>query len=367
MRVAQINIVRPRDKVDPDELLERWPTLPDIASAAQRAGAEVTVVQAFHRDAAFVRDAVCYRFIAEPALPGRATGLRPARLASAAATANVIHVNGLDFARHIPVLCATNVPVLAQDHASRAGSGGERRRRALRRVAGVAFTAIEQARPFIDAGELEPSIPVHAVPESSTRFRAIEQAEARRIFAIHGDPAIAWVGRLDANKDPLTILDAIERAAPLLPDPHLWCCFHAGDLRPAVEARIARSPALNGRVHLIGHVAHDRVEMLLSAVDFFLLGSHREGSGYALIEALACGATPIVSDIPSFRALAGPAGALVPPGDPAAFADALVDLGRRDRAALRRATIARFDTALSFDRVGARLCDIYAELIGSVR
>ena len=107
--------------------------------------------------------------------------------------------------------------------------------------------------------------------------------------------------------------------------------------------------------------------MLLSAVDFFLLGSHREGSGYALIEALACGATPIVSDIPSFRALAGPAGALVPPGDPAAFADALVDLGRRDRAALRRATIARFDTALSFDRVGARLCDIYAELIGSVR
>ena len=367
MRVTQVNVVRPRDRPDPDELLERWPTLADIALATQRAGAEVTVVQSFHRDASLSRDGVRYRFVIEPAFPGRATGLMPARLARAAASADVIHVNGLEFARHIPALCATGIPVLAQDHASRAGLRSDRRRRALRRVAGVAFTAIDQAQPFIAAGEIDPATPVFAVPESSTRFRAVDQAMARAAIGVHGDPAIAWVGRLDANKDPMTVLDAIELAAPELPGLRLWCCYHAGGLLPRIEARIAESPALRDRVHLLGRLPHDRVAMLLSAADIFMLASHHEGSGYALIEALACGAAPIVSDIPSFRALAGTAGAFAPMGNAAAFAGALIDLARRARPGLRRAAIERFETALSFDCVGTRLYEIYAGLIGSAR
>ena len=45
MRVAQVNIVRPRDRIDPEDLLERWPTLRDIAGATQgaaSAGARVS-------------------------------------------------------------------------------------------------------------------------------------------------------------------------------------------------------------------------------------------------------------------------------------------------------------------------------------
>ena len=41
-----------------------------------------------------------------------------------------------------------------------------------------------------------------------------------------------------------------------------------------------------------------RVEELMRAADIFTLGSHREGSGYALTEALACGLPPVVTDIP---------------------------------------------------------------------
>jgi hypothetical protein len=58
-------------------------------------------------------------------------------------------------------------------------------------------------------------------------------------------------------------------------------------------------------VRLAGEVAHDRIAAFLSAADIFVVGSHHEGSGYALMEALACGTTPVVTDIPAFRALAG--------------------------------------------------------------
>ena len=41
------------------------------------------------------------------------------------------------------------------------------------------------------------------------------------------------------------------------------------------------------------------------AADVFVSGSHSEGSGYALIEAMSAGVVPVVTDIPSFRAIAG--------------------------------------------------------------
>jgi glycosyltransferase involved in cell wall biosynthesis len=369
IRVAQIGIVRPREPIEPDRLLADWPTLVDIAVATQRGGAEVTVLQSFHRNAEIVRDGVRYRFVAEPALPGRATGLMPSRLARAvrAAVPDVLHVNGLDFPRHMRALRRLGLPILVQDHASRAGAGGSKRRRALEHISGIAFTTAAQAQPFVDAGELSPRIPVFAVPESSTRFSPGSQATARARTGIDGDPAVLWVGRLDDNKDPLTILDAIEIAARDLPRLQMWCCFHEQPLLAEIEARIAASPALAERVHLIGRVPHARIETLLNASDFFLLGSHREGSGYALIEALACGVTPIVSDIAPFRAIAGSIGALVPVGDAAGFAGALVALARQDRLALRRRAIEHFDMHLSFDRVGVRLCAAYAELIEAGR
>jgi hypothetical protein len=42
---------------------------------------------------------------------------------------------------------------------------------------------------------------------------------------------------------------------------------------------------------------------LAAAADLFVSGSQREGSGTALLESLACGLPPIVTDIPSFRML----------------------------------------------------------------
>jgi glycosyltransferase involved in cell wall biosynthesis len=371
MRVVHVNLARPRDHPEPEALAAAWPTLHDVAAAVRRAGAQVTVVQSFHRAAELELDGVRYRFAPEPALAGRPTGISPWAVAAAvkACEPDIIHVNGLDFGWHTRVLCGLGVPVLAQDHASRAESSGLRRGWGLRKISAVAFTDARQAEPFLARGGLQRGLPVFSVPESSTWFSPGDQATARSACGLDGDPAVLWVGRLIPKKDPLTVLGAIERAAAELPELRLWCCHQEDDLLPEVEARIAASPILAERVRLLGRVPHPEVETLCRAADIFMLASRFEGSGYALIEALACGATPIVSDIPSFRRLTGEgrAGVLAPVGDVEAFAQALVRLAKAPRAELRRRTIAHFERELSFDAVGAQLFRTYEDVIARAR
>jgi glycosyltransferase involved in cell wall biosynthesis len=114
----------------------------------------------------------------------------------------------------------------------------------------------------------------------------------------------------------------------------------------------------------LGPLPHETVERLCRAADFFMLGSHRESCGYALLEALACGATPIVSNVPAFRAITanGKVGALCKPGDPDSFADALVSLAGRSIAALRAQAISHFKSELSFPVVGKKLLAAYEQL-----
>ncbi len=360
MRIVQANFVRPGHS-DPHRLLEQWPTLIDVAAAVAEAGAEVSLIQSFSCDAEFHIRGVHCRFVREPALPRFAAGMAPWRLAGVAARtgAEIIHVNGLDFPAHTRAMCATGIPVLVQDHASRPGGRRLRRRWGLARVSGVAFTDAAQARPFIAEGSLRHDVPIFSVPESSTRFTPGDQAEARAVTGLHGEPAVLWVGRLDANKDPLTILEAVESAAAELPALELWCCFHEQPLIDQVRRRIAASPVLRERVHLIGQVPHGEIEQLCRAADLFILGSHREAACYALIEALACGTTPVVSDIPPFRRLLGDVGVLAAVEDAAAFAAGLVEATRRPGAERRHATLAHFAKNLSFNSLGRQLCDVY--------
>jgi glycosyltransferase involved in cell wall biosynthesis len=131
-----------------------------------------------------------------------------------------------------------------------------------------------------------------------------------------------------------------------------------------VKARIARDPTLRDRVHLLGRVPHARIEQLMRAADVFVLGSHREGSSFALIEALATGLTPVVTDIPSLRALTrdGAVGALWRRGDSRALAHALRAAagarGSRARAVVR----AHFETELSSAALGRKLSAAYRAL-----
>jgi glycosyltransferase involved in cell wall biosynthesis len=369
VRVVQISFVTDPARRVPEELLEAWPSLVDVAEAAACNGARVSVVQAYAQTYTVTRNGISYHFTPFGRGVSRLVSLDPLRHLLQRLAPQVLHVHGLDFARDVLELATLTpcVPILLQDHASRPPRPWRRRlwRRGFAAASGVSFCSLEQARPFADAGLFHRRMRVFEIPECPSRFTSGEQAAARSVTGLAGDPCLLWVGHLDRNKDPLTVLEGVSEAVKLLPDLQLWCCFGIAPLLPMVEARIRGDPRLGDRVHLLGRVPHAHIEQLMRAADIFVLGSHQEGSGYSLIEALACGLPPVVSDIPSFRSLTGGGnvGALWPCDDAQRFAAALVSVAVRPRFALRAAVRAHFERELSFEAVGRKLVAAYRVLL----
>lgn len=366
--VAQISFFTDPQGRPPEQLLVDWPSLVDVAEAAVSTDVRVSVIQASTVSQTLIRNDVTYHFLqfgrAAPwTQRTRAFGelirsLRP----------DVCHVHGLGFPHDVLSLSALarGTPIVLQDHADRPPRLWRQWswRRAFSVASGIAFCALEQARPFARAGLIRAQTKLYEIPESTSRFAPADRDETRRALGVTGDPLVLWVGHLDDNKDPLTVLEGISAAAKVLPRLKLWCCFGSAPLMREVQDRIASDLALRDRVHLMGRVPHEAVEKLMRAADMFVLGSHREGSGYSVIEALACGLPPVVTDIPSFRSLtnSGSVGALWPCGDARGLCEAIVTMAQRPKVQTRAAVRAHFDSELSFAALGRKLRSMYADL-----
>jgi glycosyltransferase involved in cell wall biosynthesis len=204
--------------------------------------------------------------------------------------------------------------------------------------------------------------------EGSTTFSPLPRHEARQRSALAGRPALLWVGRLIAGKDPRTVLHGFSTFAAEVPDAHLTFVYAGGNLESDVRREIDTLPGLAGRVTLRGHVPHTQLPAYYSAADLFVSGSRAEGSGYAAVEAMACGAVPVLTDIPPFRGLTadGRFGVLWEPGNPVALTEALTRAwASASDDGLRARVRARFDAEFSWPAIGARARDVYADVVAA--
>lgn len=366
LHVVQVSFHADHQRRDAESLLRAWPIMPAVAAAVARAGVKVSIVQAAHADEMVQQDGVAFHFVND-VKPQRSRVAERVRSLSP----DVVHVQGLHHGRAVRSLARAvrATPVLVQDHGNLEPRGWRRTalKWAFRSIDGVAFTVRDQAAPWVDSGVLKANLPVFEVLGGSSQFTPGDQREARRLTGLFGDPCVLWTSRLDANKDPLMMLDAIERSTPHLEDLRLWCCFGDAPLLRVVQARIGTSERLRNRVVLLGARPHDELERLFRAADFYIQTSHREGSGFSLLEAMSCGTPPIVTDIPPSRQIVGDAGSLTPVGDAQRMSDALVACAARDRTTLRLAVRTRFERALTFDAIGQQLRGVYEALVDARR
>jgi glycosyltransferase involved in cell wall biosynthesis len=373
--MVQLNCAYDDGVSEPVALLDRYDTLTGLSEALASAGVSMHVVQRFGSDATITRNGIPYRFICDgaAALPPPSSAARVIMDAVCAQEPDVVHIHGLMFPGIVSALRAAlpNAGLVVQDHGGFRPPGRleqlrDRSWRGLGKADAWSFTAREHAEPWRTAGLLRAARVIEVV-EASTRLTAVQREQARDLTSVQGAPALLWVGRLNESKDPLTVLEGLEIAFADLPSARLWMIYTDAPLEAAVRVRVERSPALRERVFLLGRLPHERLAAYYSAADIFVSGSHREGSGYALIEAMACGAIPCVTDIPSFRAITGGCGARWPVGDVKSLAAAVSEIMRLDRNLERRRTMQRFDRDLSWAAIAGQTVEAYRALVDAQR
>jgi len=380
VRIVQANAVYDPAVRTPAALLDQYRTLTEWSVAVSQAGAEVSVVQRYSSASTLERDGITYRFTADTLPPWLSTKDSPQTFidAIAALKPDVVHVNGLIFPQLVAGIRAAVGPrtvIVVQHHGGEfpiRGSGlvGMWRRRrwqaGLAAADALSFTSAEQAEPWRAAGVLGHHHVIEIV-EASTTLRTVSRERARAALGVSGDPLILWVGRLTTNKDPLAVLDGLELALPQLPDARVMMVFADDTLFESVDARVRGSQVLSRAVSLAGRVSRDEMPNYYGAADVFVSGSHSEGSGYALIEALAAGVVPVVTDIPAFRKIAGSAGGRWTPGNANEMSQTLVSVVHGGLAAQRPASIAQFERALSWPALAGQTVREYRALFESKR
>jgi glycosyltransferase involved in cell wall biosynthesis len=198
-----------------------------------------------------------------------------------------------------------------------------------------------------------------------------DRARGRAAMGLSGDvPLVGTVGNLYPVKGHQVLLSA---AARLDRRVHIAIAGRGGE--EAALKRQAGELGLGDRLHLLGY--REDVPDLLAAFDIYALPSFSEGQSLALIEAMAAGlpvAATAVGGNPEVMGEKegkgergeGPAGLLVPPGDPEALGAALArlladrpgarELGERARARAR----GEFSLEVMLGRYRA----LYAERLG---
>ena len=282
---------------------------------------------------------------------------------------DIVFVNGFIFPFQILQLRRTlgrKVTILVLHRAEKPFTGikGYFQKIADRSVDGYLFTSDEFGEQWRKHGIIRNKGKIHEVIQASSSFKMLDKAEAKKILNLNGNPFFLWVGRLDQNKDPLTVVTAFKKYLSFYPQARLYMIFQEDKLLGKVKDLINADNKTKEAIILVGRVEHSQLQTWYNAADFFISGSHYEGSGISASEAMSCGCIPILTNIISFRRMTGPAkcGFLYEAGNVEDLQSKLLKIKEIDPATERRKTIEQFNNELSFSAITEKIREIVNSL-----
>jgi glycosyltransferase involved in cell wall biosynthesis len=196
------------------------------------------------------------------------------------------------------------------------------------------------------------------------RFRP-DPAAYLRVRRELGLPAeavlVGLVARLDPIKDHENFLAAAVRVVAKHPEVHFVVVGRGVETLAGVVA----AHGLYSSTHLLGE--RRDVDRLLPGFHIVCVSSASESCPNVLGEAMAAGVPCVTTDVGDARIMLSDTGLVVPRRNPAALADALIDLidrGPEARMALGRAARARIAAEYALPRIIERYQAIYSDIAG---
>ncbi len=145
--------------------------------------------------------------------------------------------------------------------------------------------------------------------------------EIKARYGIH-QPSVLFVGKLEPRKNLPVLIEAFSSIAQEFPEHQLVLAGNPGWDYETIYEAATRTPCAE-RIRFTGFVGEDDLPMLYAGADLFVYPSSYEGFGFPVLEAMACGAPVITSDVSSLPEVAGDAGLLIDPRDVDALAMAM--------------------------------------------
>jgi len=363
-----------------EQLLARYWHVPRLAEALAEQGHQVTVIQAFHRSESvrFANATIEFVEVHHDRDDQWAEIKQFADVASKLESKGpeVVHVFGLTL---LPLCLAVGrwctqhgVGATASFHGGRPGRNPLtwwRQRKALAAFSAFFFSNSASADQWRRAKLIPNGAEFIVVPEVSSPFTPMPKRAARETLQIDGEPLFVWAGRLHPMKDPLTTLRGFRGIVRSWPNARLVMVYQTEELLNEIKAFLARDEFLEQKVTMLGALEHKEMKSLFSAADFFVHSSRREHGSNVLIEALSCGAIPVVSNIPSLNALTESidSAVLFDVGDADALTNGVLKFRLDDIGRLSEQVTSSFDAHLSYPALAARYTDTFERTIGGRR
>ncbi|MEO8764213.1 MAG: glycosyltransferase family 4 protein [Ginsengibacter sp.] len=257
------------------------------------------------------------------------------------------------------------IKIIVQHHAEKPYTGTRKliQKMASRLIDAYIFASFEIGAEWVKNGNLVDEKKIHEIVGGTSIFYPVEKCIAREKIHIQEEVIFLWAGRFNANKDPITVVKAFLKFARLQPGRKLYMIYQTTELLEEVKQLISATKS-NDSIVLVGQVKHLEMLYWFNSADFIISGSHYEGSGTAICEAMSCGCVPIVTDIPSFRAIIaeGKCGFLYEAGNENALFDSLLQTMTPLAQEKQAKALEQFKNNLSFDAIAAKFQELAATL-----